>query len=481
MTRSRVGPAVALTLLLAAGCSTPSGPAASSRPAAPTATGVPYATARFTTAVDARTFGQDPTWTTDGRVLSNEPDRSGVPQVYVSRLDGTAARCLTCGQPGPNGFPLERPQGDWILFCSFRGQRTTFGAPCLGGMGTDLYAMRPDGSGVTRLTGPGTTVPGDAPGDASPYDNYHPAWSPDGRRIVWTRVHFAPLSAGGTQWTVLLAGFGLDASGRPRLGTPTMIAPMGDTAYETQTWAPDGSGVLVTRFSSDGDRAVGWLNSELWFVRLRGDGASAWVHLTDGNPGWDEQAVYTPDGRDVIWMSSRGSPTWAQTVVTAARSIGYDPPGENEVFGPFFILTILDPAFRTDLYELDLATGSVRRLTELDSVVPEFTFDPGGTRVLWTSGDHRRTFLGTFAGVDGSARPSGSPRVVPDPRWVGAPVHGAVVALPPVGTRPPDLGAGAIPVQQADAVGLLEAQLGDLATRLQGLPRGGTCCGASAA
>ena len=51
--------------------------------------------------------------------------------------------CLTCGQAGPNGFPQERPEGDWILFCSFRGQTVTFGAPCLGGIGSDLYAVRP--------------------------------------------------------------------------------------------------------------------------------------------------------------------------------------------------------------------------------------------------------------------------------------------------------------------------------------------------
>jgi hypothetical protein len=62
--------------------------------------------------------------------------------------------------------------------------------------------------------------------------------------------------------------------------------------------------------------------------------------------------------------------------------------------------------------------------------------------------------------------------------WADAPVNGAHAVLGSVAARPPDLGAGAIPVQQADAVGLLEQQLGALAARLQGLPRGGTCCAA---
>src|SRR5664280_434650 len=86
--------------------------AAPGRPGSPASTSAPGAanpffTARFTASVNHSTFGQDPSWTADGRVLSNEDDPSGVSQIYVSRLDGTEMSCLTCGQPGPNGFPQE--------------------------------------------------------------------------------------------------------------------------------------------------------------------------------------------------------------------------------------------------------------------------------------------------------------------------------------------------------------------------------------
>ena len=200
---------------------------------------------------------------------------------------------------------------------------------------------------------------------------------------------------------MLLATFAVGAGGTPHLVDTTTVAPGGDHAYETQVWAPDGTGVLYTAFSSDGNRSIGWLNSELYFLRLYGRGASPArprvTHLTDGNPGWDEQAVFTPDMKDVIWMSSRATPTWYQTVVTAAQAAGYDPPDENDVVGPFFVLTVLDPKFRTDLYQLDLRTHAVRRLTDLGQVIPEFYFDPGGTRLLWTTGDHSRTYLGSFS------------------------------------------------------------------------------------
>ena len=332
--------------------------------------------------------------------------------------------------------------------------------------------MRPDGSHLTRLTRPGTAFES----GGSPYDNYHPYWSPDGRHLIWTHVAYNSHSQGGTQWTILLSTFTVDSAGRPQLLNVTTVAPGGDNAYETQVWAPDGSGVLFTSLSSDGNKRIGWLNSELYFMRLYGNGASPlhpqFTHLTDGNPGWDEQAVFTPDMKNVIWMSSRDSPTWYQTVITAAQRAGYDPPFENEVVGPFFVLTVLDTKFRTDLYELDLRTHAIRRLTDLNQVIPEFYFNPSGSKLLWTTGDRSRTYIGTFSSVPTSRR---SPLPM-DPVWDRAPIHGD--HTPPRPERPMSISLGhlVLPPQEIDAIGLLESQLASLAHLLQGLPSGASCC-----
>jgi WD40-like Beta Propeller Repeat len=421
----------------------------------------PYFSAPFSVRTNPFTFGQDPSWTPDGRVLSNEHDGAGTEQVYVSRLDGSRRSCLTCGQPGPNGFPQERPQGDWILFCSWRGQPVTLGAPCLGGVGTDLYAMRPDGSHVTPLTSqpPGTV-----------FDNYHPAWSPDGRQIVWTHVAFDPIATGGTQWTMLVADF-VPNGNSPHLSNVATVGPAENTGYETQVWAPDGSGFLYTAMGQSGS---GWLNVELYFLRVHGNGATVThpqaVHLTDNNTGWDEQAIFTPDMKDVIWMSSRGSPTWYQTVVTAAQQTGFDPPLQNETFGPMFFQAISDPGFHTDLYELDLSTRAVRRLTDANQIVPEFYFDPTGQRLLWSDGLHGATHVGQFQLSSVPARVG--PHVAPVAAWVGAPRHPA--ATPPPAPAAPR--TGALPTAVVEGASLLESQLGQLAAQLQGLPRGPRCC-----
>jgi hypothetical protein len=330
--------------------------------------------------------------------------------------------------------------------------------------------MRPDGTHVTRLTAPGQTF---EPAGVTA-DNYHPYWSPDGTRLVWTHVAFNSLAAGGTQWTMLVADFVTGGGGAPHLGSVHVVGPAEDTGYETQVWAPDGSGFLYTAMGQGG---AGWLNLELYFLRLSGRGASLAhpqvVHLTDNNPGWDEQAVFTPDMKDVIWMSSRASPTWYQTFVTAAQQLGYDPPMQNETFGPMFVLAIRDPGFHTDLYELDVATHTTRRLTDLHTIIPEFYFDPSGRRLLWSDGLNGATRVGHFALAHVPGRVG--PTVTPVAAWRGAPAHAPPTLSGQVGPSAPGPSAP-LPTAVVEGVTLFETQLAGLAQQLQGLAQGPGCC-----
>jgi hypothetical protein len=118
--------------------------------------------ARFEVTTNPYTFGQAPDWMPDGEHVVHHADRGEGNQIYVAKLDGTDERCLTCGQPGPNMVPDSRPQGDVILFHSWRGTNITLGAPGFGGLGSDLYVVPAQGGDAVALTA-----------DHDGYDNYH--------------------------------------------------------------------------------------------------------------------------------------------------------------------------------------------------------------------------------------------------------------------------------------------------------------------
>jgi Tol biopolymer transport system component len=80
--------------------------------------------------------------------------------MYIVDVDGS--RVVDLSRVGEGGLVAWSPDGRSILFASHRDHSDNF---------RDIYVMRPDGSGVRRLTR--------ASGDT-------PAWSPDGRYIVFS-------------------------------------------------------------------------------------------------------------------------------------------------------------------------------------------------------------------------------------------------------------------------------------------------------
>ncbi len=397
----------------------------------------PYFTAPFRVQTNAYTFGQTPSFSRNGDVLSQELDRAGIQQVYRSRLNGSRMSCLTCGrQAGPNGFAEERPQGDWILFCSYGAQREHFGAPCLGGYGGDLYVMRPNGTDVTRLTAasdPNRGADFDTSGGI-PYDNYHPYWSPDGHHLAWTRTEAYPLTAGGQRWEIMLADFVAPRHQRPHLANVRVVGPAYGV-YETQHWAPDGSGVLFSAFgprnSPFQSTPPGWMHQELYFMRLYGPGASPShprvTQLTDDTPVYQEQAIFTPDMREVIFMSNRNTPdgSWYDEVIAAAQRTHFDAPDPGSAGTPQFLADFSDPAFRSDLFMVDVRTHDLRQLTDFHNVVPEFHWNYGYTKLLWSgiiggSNHNLVTRVASFPTIP--VRLRRPPRHIPAPGLYGQPI-----------------------------------------------------------
>jgi hypothetical protein len=152
---------------------------------------------------------------------------------------------------------------------------------------------------------------------------------------------------------------------------------------------------------------------------------------------------------------------------------------QNETAGPFFVETILDRHFATDLYELDLSTHAIRRLTTLGNIVPEFYFDSSGTRLLWTGGGNRPTLIGQFAFVE---PPTGvAPAINPVKAWIGAPRSAPVVRPRTVSPseNSSNFNAKSIPPSVVTGFSVLQTQLTELAALVRELPQGPSCCHAT--
>jgi Tol biopolymer transport system component len=342
------------------------------------ATTNPYATAPVAVTTDSSTFGQAPVFMPDGQVVYGINLQQGAgTQIYRSNQDGSGRVCLTCELKAPNNVPAVRPQGDWILFHSWMGHDITLGSPGYGGIGSALWIMRPNGSGVTQLTELQKGFGAD-----EGYDDYHAYWSPNGNEVEWAHLNWNFVDGHGYgTWDIRVATFTVSPAGVPSLTDVRVVRPDNGSWYETQTWAPDGSGFLYTQTSGTA------MDTELFFCRLTAAGCQV-TQLTD-SVSWNEQADFTPDGKDVIFMSSRDHPgffnTFAQVMQAADVPTRADYLLTLEIFEAAYEQPVAQEA--TDLYELDLATGSVRRLTTDGNdgwIIPEFTWDPTHSFLLWT-------------------------------------------------------------------------------------------------
>ena len=102
--------------------------------------------------------GEYPSWSPDGSRIAFNSNLTGDHVMYIARADGS--KVVDLSRVG-EGWQVDwSPDGRSILFTSHRDRPDNY---------TDIYVMRPDGSGVRRLT----------------HDrSYTPAWSPDGSHIV---------------------------------------------------------------------------------------------------------------------------------------------------------------------------------------------------------------------------------------------------------------------------------------------------------
>jgi Tol biopolymer transport system component len=209
-------------------------------------------------------FSANPAWSPDGRKIAFMSNRDGTDDVFVVNADGSGLRNLT-RRPADDrkrsewyspDRPMWSPDGRKIVFrarrdrstpsewevCRPRGpQGERVGGVCAR---DEIYVVDADGSGLRRLT-------------YNWKSDGAPAWSPDGRKILFLRSGWQDSANVGGDVYVMNA----DGSGQRNL-TRSVTRPF--ATERAPAWSPDGRKIL---FVSNRDR-----NSEIYVMNADGSG-----------------------------------------------------------------------------------------------------------------------------------------------------------------------------------------------------------------
>ena len=216
--------------------------------------------------------------------------------LWVMNPDGTGQKNLTADHPLlPNkhiGQPAWHPAGQLIVIQAQKAHVPKYAdTKCTPGAGAlnDLWIITADGKRAWKIHGVRDEVSKDAGGVL------HPHFSRDGTKLFWAeRVRSNGRPFG--EWILRIAEFRFDQVNGPRLAKIRDYNPGGRSSFfESHNFSPDDHYVLFTG-TQDGPL-------EIYEMKIETGESRRLTHHSQ--LVWDEHAQYSPDGRQIVWMSSK--------------------------------------------------------------------------------------------------------------------------------------------------------------------------------
>ncbi|MGH9778657.1 MAG: hypothetical protein ACRD5I_09620, partial [Candidatus Acidiferrales bacterium] len=288
----------------------------------------------------------NPTWSPDGRALAYAADTAGNLDLYIQQI-GAGSPLRVTDSDADDAQPAWSPDGSRLAFVSARSYpdkrlSTMLGmgtfAPYFAGRNGDVWVM-------PALGGPARRVAEDA---------YYPAWSPDGKQLVYQALRDG-------YWGLWVQEVDTQTPARQVLDARTLRSSRPNVGVQvTQpAWSPDGQWIAFTGGATNAPLIYAVANAGGEPQRLTEAGAVAMM------PSW------SADGRWLYFSSNRGG----QLSLWRARfdkgrlgplqqltaGSGADLRAQPSPDGKRLAYSSVRDAL--DLWEHDLATGRATRLT----------------------------------------------------------------------------------------------------------------------
>ena len=405
-----------------------------------------------------------PSWSPDGEMIAFSSDRgTGFPHqdypgpagkwehvqaasVYLIHTDGTGLRKLTTDPEMMAGSPKWSSDGGSVVFYEMLVRDTLaahFGGPPSRIVSVDIATgerivhargpglkvspqfIAPDRIAYLTKSGASATLTFTSGETGSPQDVANPAWSQDGKQVVYHAGHIATMHHySNTQGKDLLGtvddpGFELVyASGFPAVSPDgrTLVvserAPRGDRMALVM-WDTDGTN--PQRVYSDEQTLMGleWSHDGRWLafgagsffgrrtsqpaqiMMVRPDGSDA--HAVTKGPGNAGFPSWSPDGTEIVYRfwtdNERGEGLRIVDVATGKSRIlttEYDTLPVWSPKGDVIMFTRYAPDERFRYDEFDIYTirpdgTSLKRLTDAEGNDAHSFWSPDGNQILWSS------------------------------------------------------------------------------------------------